>query len=73
VGTVEIHEHIRKGNVRIEKGEEIRLFQFGGSSIIVAFKPGRIAFDEDLLSVSHRQAMMDVEVAMSLGKARRNG
>jgi phosphatidylserine decarboxylase len=69
VGTVEIHEHIRKGNVRVEKGEEIGLFQFGGSSIVVAFEQGRIQFDEDLLSVSRRQVMMAVDVGMSMGRA----
>jgi phosphatidylserine decarboxylase len=73
VGTVEIHGHIREGNVRIEKGEEIGLFQFGGSSIIVAFEKGRIEFDEDLLSVSRRQVMMAVEVGMSMGRAKGSG
>lgn len=70
VGTVEINEHIRQGKARIEKGEEIGLFQFGGSSIIVAFEQGRIEFDEDLVSVSRRKVMMAVEVGMSLGRAR---
>lgn len=69
VGTVEIREDIRKGDVRLEKGEEIGIFQFGGSSIIVAFERGSIEFDEDLLSVSRRLIMMNVEVGMSLGKA----
>lgn len=53
----------------IRKGEEIGLFQFRGSSIIVAFKEGRILFDEDLLSVSQRQIIIDVEVSMSLGSS----
>jgi phosphatidylserine decarboxylase len=71
VGTVEIHERIRNGNVSVQKGEEIGLFQFGGSSIIVAFEQGRIEFDEDLLSVSRRQVMMAVEVGMSMGRAKK--
>lgn len=71
VGTVDIHEKFREGGARVEKGEEIGLFQFGGSSIIVAFEKGRIVFDEDLLSVSRREVMMAVEVGMSLGKARK--
>lgn len=53
----------------IMKGDEIGLFQFGGSSIIVAFQEGRINFDEDLLSISRQKVMVDVEVGMSLGKA----
>lgn len=53
----------------IKKGEEIGLFQFGGSSIIVAFEENRILFDEDLSSISQRRVMMDVEVGMSLGSS----
>ena len=69
VGTVEIHPHFRQAGTRIEKGDEVGLFQFGGSSIIVAFEHVRIQFDEDLLSVSRHLVMMDVEVGMSLGQA----
>jgi phosphatidylserine decarboxylase len=52
----------------VEKGEEIGLFQFGGSSIIVAFEKGRIEFDDDLATMSRQRIMVDVEVGMSLGK-----
>ncbi|KAL2000710.1 hypothetical protein VTN02DRAFT_2744 [Thermoascus thermophilus] len=64
-----IHEPIRSPGRRVQKGEEIGLFQFGGSSIIVAFERGRIRFDEDLEAMSRRQVMVDVEVGMSLGRA----
>jgi phosphatidylserine decarboxylase len=60
---------LRTPGTRVEKGDEVGLFEFGGSSIIVAFEEGRIRFDEDLLSVSKRAIMMDVEVGMSMGKA----
>jgi phosphatidylserine decarboxylase len=53
----------------VKKGEEIGLFQFGGSSILVAFEKGRIQFDEDLESLSCQQIMTDVEVGESLGQA----
>ncbi len=56
----------------IKKGEEIRLFQFGGSGIIVAFENGQILFDEGLLSVSRWRIMMDVQVGMSLGSSALN-
>jgi len=69
VGTVEINEKCQTAGYQIQKGEEVGLFQFGGSSIIVAFEKGRIDFDDDLLDVSRRQVMMDVEVGMSIGKA----
>lgn len=55
----------------IDKGDEIGLFQFGGSSIIVAFEAGRIEFDKDLERFSLEEVMVDVEVGMSLGKATR--
>ncbi|KAH7350565.1 phosphatidylserine decarboxylase-domain-containing protein [Rhexocercosporidium sp. MPI-PUGE-AT-0058] len=69
VGTVEINEAFRKEGADVKKGEEIGLFKFGGSSIIVAFEKDRIRFDEDLLSVSQQRIMVDVEVGMSLGTA----
>jgi len=69
VGTVDIHAPFRKAGTQVKKGDEIGLFQFGGSSIIVAFEKGRIQFDEDLLSVSQRRIMVSVEVGMSLGTA----
>jgi phosphatidylserine decarboxylase len=64
-----ISEKFRTEGSMIMKGDEIGLFQFGGSSIIVAFQEGRINFDEDLLSISRQKVMVDVEVGMSLGKA----
>ena len=71
VDTVEIIERWEKGGSKVNKGGEVGLFQFGGSSIIVAFEKDRIQFDEDLLSVSRQLVMMDVEMGMSLGKATR--
>jgi len=69
VGTVEIHDEIKQKGHSVEKGDEIGLFQFGGSSIIVAFEQGRIQFDDDLERFSNKEVMVDVEVGMSLGKA----
>lgn len=54
---------------QVKKGEEIGLFQFGGSSIVVAFEQGRIRFDEDLELLSYQQVMVDVDVGMSMGRA----
>lgn len=53
----------------VKKGDEIGLFQFGGSSILVAFEQGRIQFDDDLESLGAQEIMVDVEVGMSMGKA----
>jgi phosphatidylserine decarboxylase len=49
----------------IKKGDEIGFFQFGGSSIVVAFE--KIKFDDDLLEKSKDAIAVDVEVGMSLG------
>ena len=78
VGTVRLSERITSispgsynsgAPVTIEKGEEVGLFEFGGSSIIVAFEPGRIQFDQDLKDASSQLIEMDVEVGMRLGRA----
>lgn len=53
----------------INKGEELGLFKFGGSTVMVAFEQGRIKFDADLERWSHDQIMVDVEVGMSMGTA----
>ncbi|KAL4805103.1 phosphatidylserine decarboxylase-domain-containing protein [Aspergillus unguis] len=69
VGTVEIHDKWQQPGEEIKKGDELGIFQFGGSSIIVAFQKGRIQFDEDLIRPSYHATMVDVEVGMSLGHA----
>jgi phosphatidylserine decarboxylase len=53
------------------KGQELGMFQFGGSSIIVAFQRGRIQFDNDLLRFSKQRIQVAVNIGMSLGKARK--
>ncbi|KAI9035822.1 potassium transport protein TRK1/TRK2 [Aspergillus affinis] len=42
--------------------DELGIFQYGGSSIIVAFEKGRIQFDEDLLNMSRNAITVDVQV-----------
>ncbi|KAI1371459.1 putative phosphatidylserine decarboxylase [Hypoxylon crocopeplum] len=69
VGTVRINEKFQKQGSKIKKGDEIGYFQFGGSSIIVAFQKGAIKFDQDLLDLSKQKIQVSVEVGMSLGKA----
>ncbi|RYP06720.1 hypothetical protein DL765_009388 [Monosporascus sp. GIB2] len=69
VGTVEFNDEWQKPGAKIRKGDELGLFQFGGSSIIVAFQKGRIKFDQDLLDLSRQKIQVSVEVGMSLGSA----
>jgi phosphatidylserine decarboxylase len=71
VGTVCIHERWHEAGEKISKGDELGYFQFGGSSIVVAFERGRIQFDHDIAELSKRQIQTAVEVGMSLGSATR--
>ncbi|KAF1739618.1 Phosphatidylserine decarboxylase proenzyme 3 [Beauveria bassiana] len=64
VGSVRIHEKWQKKGT-----DELGLFQFGGSSIIVAFQKGRMQIDEDLLKLSQARIQDSVEMGMSLGYA----
>jgi hypothetical protein len=64
-----IHDKFQQPESEIEKGEELGLFQFGGSSIIVAFQHGRINFDDDLRKNSKNCIQVSVEVGMGLGRA----
>ena len=65
-----IHEKYRVPGTEIRKGDELGIFQFGGSSIVVAFQKGRIHFDDDLRECSENRIQVAVEVGMSLGEAR---
>jgi phosphatidylserine decarboxylase len=64
-----VHEKWQQPGSEIKKGDELGIFQFGGSSIIVAFQAGRSDLNEDLLEYSRQRVQVSVEVGMSLGKA----
>ena len=68
---IRIHEKFHTPGTTIQKGDELGLFQFGGSSIIVAFQKDRVKFDQDLLDCSSACIQVSVEVGMSLGEATR--
>lgn len=69
VGSVAIHEKYHESGQEIRKGDELGIFQFGGSSIIVAFQKGRLVFDQDIIEMSKKKIQVAVEVGMSLGSA----
>ncbi|KAI1740551.1 phosphatidylserine decarboxylase proenzyme [Xylaria scruposa] len=69
VGSVQFHKEWQTPGSEIRKGDELGLFQFGGSSIVVAFQAGRIKFDADLSDLSMQRIQIAVEVGMSLGSA----
>jgi len=64
-----IHDRFQQTGENVRKGEEIGIFEFGGSSIIIAFEKRRIVFDQDLVDCSKQQVQVAVEVGMSLGHA----
>ncbi|KIE00290.1 phosphatidylserine decarboxylase proenzyme, partial [Metarhizium majus ARSEF 297] len=72
VGSVHIHKKYHSAGTKINKGDELGVFEFGGSSIIVAFQHRRIKFDDDLLRLSEQKIQTSVEVGMSLGYATRD-
>ncbi|MDP1879924.1 MAG: phosphatidylserine decarboxylase [Parachlamydiaceae bacterium] len=41
-------------NQKQQKGQEKGYFEFGGSSLIILFKPNRIRFNQDLLDATHK-------------------
>ncbi|PNP48422.1 hypothetical protein TGAMA5MH_00460 [Trichoderma gamsii] len=67
VGSVQIHKKYQRAGETVKKGDELGVFRFGGSSIIVAFQRGSIKFDDDLLGLSEQKIQTSVEVGMSLG------
>ncbi|KAL4744387.1 phosphatidylserine decarboxylase-domain-containing protein [Aspergillus terricola var. indicus] len=71
VDLVKIHEQWQQPGSEIYKGDELGIFQFGGTLIIMAFKKNCIQFDKDLLQFSAQAIAVDVEVGMSLGRARK--
>jgi phosphatidylserine decarboxylase len=64
-----IHSRFQEQGAHIKKGDELGIFQFGGSSILVVFQKGRIRFDQDLVDLSKQRIQVAVEVGMSLGRA----
>lgn len=69
VGTIKIDERFTQKGSRVKKGDEVGIFEFGGSSVLVAFENGRIRWDDDLLKWSRKSIMVDVEVGMRMGEA----
>ncbi len=52
-----------------KKGSEKGYFSFGGSCLILLFKPGKIKLDQDLIDASARSLEMVGKLGQSLGQA----
>ncbi|KAI5117883.1 hypothetical protein M0805_002274 [Coniferiporia weirii] len=57
----------KKEGERVQRGEELGWFAYGGSTVIVAFPAGIVQFDEDLRANSDRSLETYVKVGDSLG------
>ncbi|GAA6057046.1 hypothetical protein JCM3770_005225 [Rhodotorula araucariae] len=53
----------------VKRGEETGYFAFGGSTIVVVFKPNTVKFDSDLLNNSKHSIETLVRVGMRIGRA----
>jgi len=51
----------------VNKGQPMGFFQFGGSTVILLFEPGKLKFDEDLVARSTRKVETLVRVGQRIG------
>ena len=66
VGSIEMTKEV--GDT-VEKGEELGLFYFGGSTVLLFFQPGRIEFNADLVERTTKPIETLVRIGMGMGKA----
>ncbi|KAK9485164.1 phosphatidylserine decarboxylase-domain-containing protein [Lipomyces starkeyi] len=52
---------------RVSRTEELGYFQFGGSTLLLFFQPGKLYFDSDLVSNSKDSLETLIRVGMSIG------
>eukprot|EP00123_Amoebidium_parasiticum_P015863 comp23183_c0_seq1/m.37572 comp23183_c0_seq1/g.37572 ORF comp23183_c0_seq1/g.37572 comp23183_c0_seq1/m.37572 type:complete len:812 (-) comp23183_c0_seq1:190-2625(-) len=60
-----------KDGTKITKGDEHGYFAFGGSTILLLFRPGTVQFDADLVENSRKPLETLVKVGMKIGQATR--
>ncbi|BGP57647.1 phosphatidylserine decarboxylase [Rhodotorula sphaerocarpa] len=53
----------------VKRGDELGYFAFGGSTIVVLFKPNTVKFDEDLLANSRNSIETLIRVGTRIGRA----
>lgn len=58
-----------KEGQRVARGDEFGYFKFGGSTIVLVFEKGRLAWDQDLLDNSRAAIETLVRVGMGIGRA----
>jgi len=60
-----------KQGQQVQRGDEIGLFKYGGSTVTVLFQQGHIKFDQDLVELSAREPVWEIKTrhGASLGQA----
>ncbi|KAK9367025.1 phosphatidylserine decarboxylase-domain-containing protein [Lipomyces kononenkoae] len=56
-----------KEGQRVSRTDELGYFQFGGSTLLLLFQPGKLEFDSDLISNSKDSVETLIRVGMSIG------
>ncbi|KAK9236646.1 phosphatidylserine decarboxylase-domain-containing protein [Lipomyces kononenkoae] len=56
-----------KEGQRVSRTDELGYFQFGGSTLLLFFQPGKLEFDSDLVSNSKDSVETLIRVGMSIG------
>ncbi|RPA89242.1 hypothetical protein L873DRAFT_1832040 [Choiromyces venosus 120613-1] len=56
-----------KAGQQVKRTDELGYFQFGGSTIVLLFEPGRMVFDDDLVDNSNTALETLIRVGMSIG------
>lgn len=58
-----------QSGAQVRRGDELGYFAYGGSTVVVLFPPGLVAFDDDLRKNSEVPVETLVKVGMSIGRA----
>jgi phosphatidylserine decarboxylase len=53
---------------RVERGDEKGLFRYGGSTVVMLFEPGRLAFDADLVTDSAQGLEVKIRAGESIAR-----
>ncbi|GAA6036505.1 hypothetical protein JCM8097_003538 [Rhodosporidiobolus ruineniae] len=59
----------KKEGDEVKRGDDVGYFAFGGSTIVVVFKPNTVQFDEDLLRNSRHSVETLIRVNTRIGRA----
>ncbi|KAG9062200.1 hypothetical protein KI688_006532 [Linnemannia hyalina] len=67
VGSIEL-TGAKDAGTRLEKGDELGYFAYGGSTCILLFQPGSVRFDEDLVATSLKGLETLVKMGERIGE-----